>query len=64
MFRAKAAVTCSSSGAQVGARYAYSDLDDGKIHGGIINEVTLGVNWFLNPNMKFQWNYDIGHRHD
>lgn len=18
--------------------------------------------WFLNPNIKFQWNYDIGHR--
>jgi phosphate-selective porin OprO and OprP len=53
-----------SAGAwQVGARYCYSDLDDGKIHGGIINEVTLGLNWFLNPNMKFQWNYDIGHRH-
>ncbi len=53
-----------SAGAwQVGARYCYSDLDDGKIHGGIVNEVTLGLNWFLNPNMKFQWNYDFGHRH-
>jgi phosphate-selective porin OprO/OprP len=47
---------------QVGARYSYTDLDDRGINGGIINEVTLGLNWFLNPNMKFQWNYDIGHR--
>lgn len=47
---------------QVGARYCYTDLDDRGINGGIINEFTLGLNWFLNPNMKFQWNYDIGHR--
>jgi phosphate-selective porin OprO/OprP len=52
-----------SSGAwQVGARYCWSTLDDGVIHGGKVNEVTLGLNWFLNPNMKIQWNYDIGHR--
>lgn len=47
---------------QVGARYSYSDLNDGPIVGGIIHEVTLGVNWFLNPNMKVQWNYAFGHR--
>ena len=52
-----------SAGAwQVGARYCYSDLNDGPINGGIVNEVTFGLNWFLNPNMKLQWNYDIGHR--
>jgi len=52
-----------SAGAwQVGARYCYSDLNSGPINGGTVNEVTLGLNWFLNPNMKFQWNYDIGHR--
>ena len=47
---------------QVGARYCYTNLEDGQISGGVVNEVTLGLNWFLNPNMKFQWNYDIGHR--
>ncbi|HZZ77039.1 MAG TPA: porin [Gemmataceae bacterium] len=52
-----------SSGAwQVGVRYCYSDLSNNGINGGIINEVTFGLNWFLNPNMKIQWNYDIGHR--
>lgn len=52
-----------SAGAwQVGARYCWSDLNDNGINGGTVNEVTLGLNWFLNPNMKFQWNYDIGHR--
>lgn len=52
-----------STGAwQVGARYCYSDLSNNGIYGGQINEVTLGLNWFLNPNMKVQWNYDIGYR--
>src|SRR5262249_471480 len=53
-----------STGAwQVGARYNWFSLDDGPINGGEINEVTLGINWFLNPNLKVQWNYDFGHRH-
>jgi phosphate-selective porin OprO/OprP len=47
---------------QVGARYCYTNLEDGQISGGVVNEVTLGLNWFLNPNMKFQWNYALGHR--
>ena len=24
--------------------------------------MTLGVNWFLNPNMKVQWNYFLAYR--
>ena len=43
-------------------RYNWSDLTNNGIYGGVIHEVTLGVNWFLNPNMKIQWNYDVGHR--
>jgi len=54
-----------SAGAwQVGARYAYSDLSNNGIFGGEVHEGTLGVNWFLNPNMKIQWNYVLGHRGD
>jgi phosphate-selective porin OprO/OprP len=52
-----------SAGAwQIGARYGYIDLTNNGINGGTLNEVTLGLNWFLNPNIKIQWNYDIGHR--
>lgn len=52
-----------SSGAwQVGARYGYSDLSNHGIFGGQINEATIGLNWFLNPNVKLQWNYDVGYR--
>jgi phosphate-selective porin OprO/OprP len=43
---------------QVGARYSYLDLNSNGINGGQLNSFTLGINWFLNPNMKFQFNYD------
>jgi phosphate-selective porin OprO/OprP len=52
-----------SSGAwQVAARYQWIDLEDKNVPGGILQDVTLGLNWFLNPNLKFQWNYTITHR--
>ena len=42
---------------QVGTRYSRTDLKSTGIDGGILQDVTLGLNWFLNPNMKFQFNY-------
>ena len=42
---------------QVGARYSRLDLRDTGIDGGIVEDVTLGLNWYLNPNMKVQGNY-------
>ncbi|MBI3463937.1 MAG: hypothetical protein HY000_12895 [Planctomycetes bacterium] len=42
---------------QVAARYSQLDLNDSGIQGGVIEDVTLGLNWFLNPNMKLQFNY-------
>jgi phosphate-selective porin OprO/OprP len=51
--------TAWSAGAwQVGARYSWLDLDDNNIHGGTLHDVTLGLNWFLNPNSKIQWNVE------
>jgi phosphate-selective porin OprO/OprP len=48
---------------QVGIRYNYLNLNDKGIDGGALNDITLGLNWFINPNMKFQWNYSITDRH-
>ena len=49
---------CNGIGAwQVGARYTRTDLRDTGIDGGRMQDVTLGLNWFLNPNMKIQTNY-------
>lgn len=47
---------------QAAIRYNYLDLNDKGINGGVLNDLTLGLNWFLNPNTKVQWNYSYTHR--
>lgn len=47
---------------QAGARLNYLDLNDKGINGGRLKDVTVGLNWFLNPHMKVQWNYSITDR--
>lgn len=47
---------------QVGLRYNYLDLNDNGLNGGILNNVTAGLNWYWNPNMKCQFNYSGTHR--
>lgn len=54
---------CGGWGAwQVGFRYSYLDLDDKGFNGGILHGYTVGLNWFLNPNTKIQWNLDYTER--
>ena len=47
---------------QVGIRYGYVDLQNKGVNGATLNDIVLGLNWFLNPNMKIQWNLAIDHR--
>lgn len=47
---------------QVGARYNFLDLNDLGFNGGILHNQTYGLNWFLNPNMKAQFNYSATYR--
>lgn len=42
---------------EVAVRYSSLDLNDSGITGGTLNDVTAGLNWYLNPNMKVMWNY-------
>ena len=42
---------------EVAARYSYIDLTDHDIFGGRMADVTVGVNWYLNPNMRIMLNY-------
>jgi phosphate-selective porin OprO and OprP len=53
---------CGWGAWQVGARYNFVNLNSGMINGGILHSMTAGINWFLNPNLKFQFNYDITYR--
>jgi len=32
------------------------------INGGVLNGLTLGANWFLNPNTRVALNYDFTYR--
>lgn len=41
---------------QLGARYDYMDLNSGLITGGMNQNGTIGLNWFINPNIRFQFN--------
>lgn len=47
---------------QTGVRYNYLDLNDKGINGGQLHNFTAGLNWFLNPNMKVQFNYMMTYR--
>lgn len=42
---------------QVGARISNVDLIDGDINGGEEDNLTLGLNWFPNANLRFSANY-------
>lgn len=42
---------------QLGIRYDYTNLNSGLVRGGQSENLTLGLNWFLNSNARFQVNY-------
>jgi phosphate-selective porin OprO/OprP len=52
---------CCGKGAwEIAARYARLDLDDQEFGSerGILEQYTIGVNWYWNPNMKVQANFE------
>lgn len=42
---------------ELALRYSGTDLNDEGVNGGRLNDITGGVNWYLNPNSKIQLNY-------
>jgi phosphate-selective porin OprO/OprP len=42
---------------EVAARYSSIDLADSGVDKGQLQDVTLGVNWYLNPNTRVMFNY-------
>lgn len=49
---------CGGPGAwEVKARYSGLDLSDQDITGGELDDISVGLNWYLNPNTKIMWDY-------
>ncbi len=48
---------CGWGAWELAVRWSYLDLNDANITGGRLNDLTAGVNWYLNPHTKFQFNY-------
>ena len=44
---------------QAGVRYNYLCLSDGEVNGGVLNGMTLGLTWLLNPQARLYFNYDV-----
>ncbi len=42
---------------EVASRWSYVDLNDGLVQGGRVQNLTQGVNWYLNPYCKWVFNY-------
>jgi phosphate-selective porin OprO and OprP len=49
---------------EVAARYSKLNLNSGDVQGGNLGDSTLGVNWYLNPNIRIMANYVYSGRTD
>ena len=47
---------------EIALRYSQLDLNDQLINGGELRDVTLGLNWYLNPTTRLMWNYVFADR--
>ena len=45
---------------EIAARYSQMNLNDQNIRGGELKSTTLGVNWYLNTNVRFMFNWIHG----
>ncbi len=43
---------------ELAIRYSHLDLDDALIRGGVLREITCGVNWYMTPYLHANFNYN------
>jgi phosphate-selective porin OprO/OprP len=53
------AASASGGAWQAGVRYNYLCLNDGEVDGGVLNGMTFGLIWLLNPQARLYFNYDF-----
>ncbi len=49
---------------EVAVRYSYLDLNDEDLRGGRVSDVSAGLNWYVDPNVRVSWNYVHSNAHD
>jgi phosphate-selective porin OprO/OprP len=53
---------CGKGAIEAVARYSQLDLDNAGVNFGTLRDVTVGLNWYLNPNARVYLNYIIANR--
>ena len=54
---------CRVGAWQIGVRFSNIDSNNRGINGGMLDDLTVGLNWILNNNTKFPWNYEWSRRY-
>jgi len=49
---------------QLAARFSWIDLNSNSVRGGRLEDETLGLNWFLGPNIRLMFNYVLANLND
>lgn len=48
---------------ELAVRYSYLNLNDDAVRGGVLSDITAGLNWYMNGNTRVMFNYVHALRH-